>query len=137
MCVFNWNAVYPTISYRSVSLDSNHRPQMLRVSGISPQAFSGSLADVAGSCAGSPGLPLALLCGFAVEVMLGLLRPPRYHFLLTAPGFCEALFCASPSCNLWMNLLQRQKRAILSGCVNDQLNHYLSYSGKSKVLQYL
>ena len=53
MCVFNWNAVYPTISYHYVSLDNNHRTQMLRVSDIFPQAVSGSLADVVGSCVGS------------------------------------------------------------------------------------
>lgn len=53
MCVFNWNAVYPTVSYHYVSLDNNHRTQMLRVSDIFPQAVSGSLAGVVGSCAGS------------------------------------------------------------------------------------
>lgn len=79
---------------------------MLRVSDIFPQAASGSLADVVGSCVGSRCAASGLLCGFAVEGMLGLPCPPGYHFPLTALGFCEALFCANPLCNLWMNSLK-------------------------------
>lgn len=104
---------------------------MLRVRDIYPQAASGSLADVVGSCVGSHRPASGCLVCFCC---LGSLAGPVLldTISLDSLGFCEALFCTNPFCNLWMNSLRPKLEPFFTAVFNAHLNCHVKYSGKPK-----
>lgn len=101
---------------------------MLRVRDILPQAASGSLADVVGSCAGSHRPASGCLLSFCCWRVGWPALSSWILFPLTALGFVKLY--SIQICHLWMNSLRAKMELFFTVVFNDQLDCQVRYSGK-------